>query len=439
MYLKSYSGISLFKEIFSHIELEKMCSQGNSHTLGDVFKSIVGLFALGRYNLNEINTFTTNLYFQESMDINHLLNYENLMMTMQNNLGSLEILSEEILEKYLHRFEQKTSFEFTAKDTLEIYTSSQKNDHYVHDFLAQMNANADMLPLLRLIHFFTTKCLKRFSHQGLTGEIQQINSLFTQEVKSKLDRDGYAIIESVLSVEEVANLKKLVVQIANAEVQSNSAYLYGGANKCQRIYNLLNKNEIFRDLIQKPLIIEIMEHMFARDTLHDKYVLSSWHCNIIGEGGEASILHVDSAVPEPLPEWIIRMNINYMLDDFTADNGATLCLPGSHKFLKKPKKEDQYRTDLVKMIAPKGSLAIWNGHLWHKSGENKTENSRVALLGCFAASHLREMCLEENHLQVLEPKLIHAMSPQLKRLIGVNHGIKKGALLNHENISHELN
>ena len=172
-----------------------------------------------------------------------------------------------------------------------------------------------------------------------------------------------------------------------------------------------------------------MNDLFDRDTLHDKYTLSSWHGNIIPPGGEEQKFHLDSSVPLPLPPWIIRANINFILEDYNNSNGATMCVPGSHKFLQKPTQSDEikYENKLKKMIAPKGSMVIWSGHLWHKSGENKTKNERVALLACFAASHLIEMALEENHSLVIDSSNLKYFSEDLKKLLLFSHGIKKGA------------
>ena len=80
------------------------------------------------------------------------------------------------------------------------------------------------------------------------------------------------------------------------------------------------------------------------------------------------------------------------------------------------------------MEAPKGSIVFWHGHLWHSSGSNNTQNSRIALLGCYAASFLREMSLEENHFSIISKNIKKSMSTKMKRLIGDFHGIKKGSI-----------
>lgn len=442
-YLSSYSSLLLLNGYFKLFQLDDIISQNISvsqrKNIDSLFKSIIGLFSLSKYELDGIHTFTTNRYFQESLTIEQLPSGEILKSDLDKHAQSLIKLSRDININF-EKFAQNKKLsdcdfvfihDLSEENAVDYYIKNVHEDVYIADFKTRYNLNASDdqgTQALVHIHMFTTNCLKLIGHYGLTGEISQAHSLFTEESKQFLDENGYVVIKGVLSDDEVRHLREIVKKIAKWETDQGTAYFYGGSNRLQRIYNLLNKHKDFRELIQRPIILEIMEHLFDRNTLHDKYVLASWHANIVGEGGAAQILHLDSAVQEPLPSWIIRANVNFMLNDFTERNGATLCLPGSHRFLVKPTQKDQQRNDLVPMVAPKGSLAIWNGHLWHRSGENKTKKDRIALLGCFAASHLKEMCVEEDHLQVIDKEIVNHMSPTLKRWIGVGHGIKTGAL-----------
>ena len=112
------------------------------------------------------------------------------------------------------------------------------------------------------------------------------------------------------------------------------------------------------------------------------------------------------------------------MQDYTKENGATLCLPGSHKLCKTPDRSIDYSKDLIPLEAKAGALVFWNGHLWHKSGHNQTDVDRFALLGCFAASFLREMVMEENFYCAPGEIASGSFSRPLKDLLGYDHGIK---------------
>jgi len=443
-YLKSYSSLELLNEnlkIFQLGELIKNRVEASKiKTVESLIKSIMGLFSLGVYELDNINEYTSNRYFQDSLSIDLLPLSDAIKTGIEENSNYLSGIAKEVndsIEKYvidknlqaccLIFFDEKN-----GNNILDYYQGN--NNKYISDFRNYYSlTNSDRFSHIEVealanIHLVMVNILNLIAYYGLTGEISPAESLLTDESKRFFDKNGYMVIEGVLSDDEVDKIKDIIIELAQWEQKNEAAYFYGGTESLQRVYNLLNKHDVFRELIQKPIVLEIMEYIFDRETLHDKYVMCSWHSNIIGPGGPAQILHVDSAVPEPLPSWVVRANINYMITDFTEDNGATLCIPGSHLFLTKPKAEDQLREDLAPIIAPKGSLAVWSGHLWHKSGENKTNEERIALLGGFAASHLREMSVEEDHLRIINNEVIDGMTPVLKRLIGVGAGIKKGAL-----------
>jgi ectoine hydroxylase-related dioxygenase (phytanoyl-CoA dioxygenase family) len=246
---------------------------------------------------------------------------------------------------------------------------------------------------------------------------------FTDEAKQQFQEKGYVIIEGVLSPEEVSTVRGIVMELADWERRKGTAFLYGEGNSLQRIWNLLNKHEVFRELIQQPLILEMMAHLFDNN-----YVLRSWTANIVGGGGKAGGLHIDTPLPEPIPPYILEANTMWLLDDYTETNGATMCLPGSHLLVYKPREEDQERTDLIKMLAPAGSVVLTHGSLWHKSGTNQTDRERVVLLGSFAAGYSRYLSTQEEYQLILDQEVLDQASPALKEMIGIGRGIHQGAL-----------
>lgn len=243
-----------------------------------------------------------------------------------------------------------------------------------------------------------------------------------------LDKHGYLIIPNALDLSMCDEINELTVQIAEYERDViGKGYVYG-SGKMQRIYSLISKHKKFQELLVNPIVHAVMSHMFHRQTFHEKYYLTSFHANILEQGTENQIWHIDANVPEPIPPWIIRSNSNYITQDYTIDTGATEIIPGSHLWCNKPSKLQAEAgikgVDTKYIEAPKGSLAFWHGHLWHRSGRNVTPKKRVALLGAYAASHFREVCLEENPYLNFDQNQISDMKDDLKKLLGWDHGSK---------------
>lgn len=241
-----------------------------------------------------------------------------------------------------------------------------------------------------------------------------------------LDEEGYLVVENALPLDLCERMGERLDALAHFEAGSKKGGYFYGSGRMQRIYQLLGKDELFRDLLLHPICDQVMSHMFHRATYHDKYYLTSFHGNVLQPGAEPQIWHVDANVPDPLPLWIIRANSNYVIQDYTDENGATEIVPGSHKLMRKPDKGEAEGHSLqkIKICAPKGSLVFWHGHLWHRSGANRSKANRVALLATYAASFFREVCMEENPYLYFNQNVANTLSPPLKRILGWDHGAK---------------
>jgi len=252
-----------------------------------------------------------------------------------------------------------------------------------------------------------------------------ISETFTDEAFADFDLNGYVVLRGVLSENEVANLSKTLSSISNHEVDLDKNQFHTTDPKNRRVWNLLGKSRIFDNLITSELITSAMNRVFARDTIHKKYFLSSLQGVLLQPGGVAQKMHIDTPIPEPIPPWIIKANTIWLLDSFTSDNGATEVVPGSHKSGKKPPQEVRHiEQSIVKVTAPAGSVIITHGALWHRGGENNSPNIRRVLLGSFAASFAREISTEEDSLRSIPSTVIHSLDPKLLDVLGYRHGLK---------------
>ena len=249
----------------------------------------------------------------------------------------------------------------------------------------------------------------------------------SEEVFSTLESQGVCVVNEFLDQQSLEHLKKITTIIANSEIKNGTGYLYGKKNGNQRIYNLIAKHPIFVDLISHPYMINLMDRMFDRPTLHEKFGLNSMTGHIVASGSKPIPLHIDSVVPDPIPPWMIRCIAILALDDFTSNNGATEFVQASHKLLRRPSliDADSCKPEIAECKA--GSLIIFDGAMWHHSSANTSNKSRTGLMLSYAASYFMELCGEEEHLSVIPKETIESFSPKMKQMIGYHRAIKKGA------------
>ncbi|MBT8542180.1 phytanoyl-CoA dioxygenase family protein [Polynucleobacter paneuropaeus] len=247
----------------------------------------------------------------------------------------------------------------------------------------------------------------------------------SQKFNLEFKESGYYAEEGFISQNEAAELRKAVLDYAETEKNNESAHFYGNG-KLQRVWNLPLKIKNIDKILYSPTIVTILENYFSRSTFHQKYFLSSFQSNILYSGAESSIWHRDSNIPDPHPEWPIKLNFMIPLDDINESNGATEISLGSHK--------EFYKLSQAAIASNKkhifnlkaGSLASWGGQLWHRSTGNISGKPRVVLLMMFSASYMREAAVEELYYSN-ELNVSNLCNPVLfKKFIGFDHGRRAG-------------
>lgn len=184
-------------------------------------------------------------------------------------------------------------------------------------------------------------------------------------------------------------------------------------DKSQRVWNLLNKAPDMIPLIEHPVVLPMVRSVMGQDcNLHDFQATS------IGPGTGGGAWHVDAPlgqIAEPLPEFPLTLQNVWMLDDFTADNGATRVMPRSHKLRKSPPWGSGPLDGEVTLTAPAGSVAIWLSNTWHRSGPNHTGRERRAILCNYNVSWLRGFA---DFTSTLPPGVAATLSNEARYLLG---------------------
>ena len=178
----------------------------------------------------------------------------------------------------------------------------------------------------------------------------------------------------------------------------------------QRVWNVLSRSPVFIDLVEHPVALRLL-----RSVLGWPMLLGNISGNITGPGGEAGHLHADQIfVPQPWPDNPQGANAAWCVDEFTAANGATRFVPGSHLLNRLPLDSDHRES--VPLEAPAGSLVVFDSRLWHRTGANSTSNDRrAAIFGWYTRPIYRT---QENWFLSLNPSVRQFASDDLLVLLG---------------------
>jgi ectoine hydroxylase-related dioxygenase (phytanoyl-CoA dioxygenase family) len=238
----------------------------------------------------------------------------------------------------------------------------------------------------------------------------------------EIDEAGYSVVKAVLDaasveafLEDTRRLQReLPTVVANSTtVVKGLAYpgrspVDGSDHDWVRIDNLLLHGARYESLPVHRRLLPVVEGVLGRDCL------LSW-CMTSNQlpGAVAQRLHCDDEMyPLPRPHLPLLCNALVALCEFTAENGATQVVPGSHRWAEKP--TAPFPTGESVEMAP-GDALIWNGSLWHTAGANRTSEARPALTINYCAGFLRQ---QVNQQLSIPRELVRRFDPRLRELIG---------------------
>ena len=206
------------------------------------------------------------------------------------------------------------------------------------------------------------------------------------EVASHADRirtDGYTVLERVVAPQLVEDLKQAVLRIEREHDLGLAKTSFEGF-KTLRINNLLTYDDVFWEVPLHAAVLPVVEAVLDKECL-----LSSFCSLVLGPGQEAQPIHEDTQlIPLPRPHIPITINAIWALTDFTATNGATRIVPGSHKYDHAPEYGREYETALATM--PAGSVMLFDSALWHGGGANDSDARRFAFSCAYCWGWMRQ-------------------------------------------------
>lgn len=233
--------------------------------------------------------------------------------------------------------------------------------------------------------------------------------------KADLDRYGVTRVAGALPRAELEAVKERLADQAAGEVAAGVAHRDTGYTAAatadagnQRVWNLLNKGEVFGRLATNETACTLARHMLGENML-----LFSITANIARRGGVAQKLHGDQVFAPASTPYPLIANTLWMLDDFTEANGATRVVPGTQDAGRWPGEDEDIAT--LPATGPAGTLMVWDGRLWHGTGVNQTDDPRHGLIVAYGAGFLRS---QENHTISVRPDVIEQSSPELRELMG---------------------
>ena len=201
------------------------------------------------------------------------------------------------------------------------------------------------------------------------------NETLSKRDKDKLDTDGYLPLPGILSTEEIVGIHATIEQVYAGERTGER----DGPAECSYMQN---KAPGFDLCLINPRVLAAIAYV-----LKGNIKSFGVHGRPHPPGGERQKLHVDYNGPPAQSGKYAVCNSLWMLVDFTAENGATRVIPGTHLGGQHPqdalKDPAAAHPDEVLLLGAAGTVVVFNSHVWHGTTENCSDHSRHSLTSFF--------------------------------------------------------
>jgi ectoine hydroxylase-related dioxygenase (phytanoyl-CoA dioxygenase family) len=252
----------------------------------------------------------------------------------------------------------------------------------------------------------------------------------TDDEKRQLDTDGYLVLENLMGEALLEQVRRRVDELFEQEGdQAGSEFKQEPHSR--RLANLVDKGELFEEIIHTPSVLECMEHV-----LGPRFKLSSLNVRSADpENGWAQPLHADGgALADDRGYWVC--NSVWMLDDFTVDNGATRLVPGSHRWGVTPQEvvSDLYAAHPREMLLTgrAGTVVVMNAHMWHGGTANRTAAHRRAMHVYYTRWDKPQ---QQYQKRLLRAEVQSRLSPESRRLLALDDPLNDELSSQFSNIS----
>lgn len=235
----------------------------------------------------------------------------------------------------------------------------------------------------------------------------------TQAERDQLDRDGFLFLPDILTAKQVNALNGRLAELLTEEGDKAGTEVHQEAGT-DRLSDLVNKGEVFEVCFTHPRVLAAIAHVLGNDLK-----LSSLNARAALPGQGLQALHADwgNAVS---PDDYQVCNSIWLLDDFTTENGATRVVPGSQLSGKMPKDEMTNPSDTHPneqyILAPAGTVVVFNSHTWHGGTLNRSDKPRRALHSYFTRRHQKQQL---NQKQYARPETIAHLTPGARFILDV--------------------
>ena len=207
---------------------------------------------------------------------------------------------------------------------------------------------------------------------------------------AELEAFGFTVIppEKVAPPEFLAQVKEALLRVVLDRFGSieESGDFWNESN--ENIRFILWDDPVFEKVVLLPAILGLAEYLIGSNCTLS--LCDGW---MAGPGELHTLVHCDwtDQTRRAFPPESNHVNTNYLLTDYSRENGCLGFVPGSHRWRRGPSPEEAkaWADKLHPIEAPAGSALIFGDHVWHGSFPRKVSGHRMMILSEYSRPRLQ--------------------------------------------------
>lgn len=252
------------------------------------------------------------------------------------------------------------------------------------------------------------------SNRQIVPELETLASTASiDSILELIERDGACIVADAMPQDLLTRISEEIAPFIADTAFGRDDFT---GRKTQRTGALVARSPACREAVTNEDVLSLARKFLA--PFSKKLILNTTQAINISPGEGAQDLHRDRfAWGTNLPKEIeTQLSTIWALTEFSAANGATRVVPGSHRWDWERKAQP---AEICQAVMAPGSVLLFTGSVIHSGGCNESEQKRIGLNITYCLGWLRQ---EENQYLSCPPEIAKTLSPELQDLLGYTQG-----------------
>jgi ectoine hydroxylase-related dioxygenase (phytanoyl-CoA dioxygenase family) len=235
-----------------------------------------------------------------------------------------------------------------------------------------------------------------------------------EQALAALEYNGFSIVEGVLDDAMIAETCEALYAVQGRIVAEVGEERLARAGELGVLRLMLEFEPHFFKLLELEPVLTVVDSTVSETAilhLQNGLVLPPLESD---DGPDIFQLRFHRDFPRVLNGYMMSVNTFFAIDDFTAENGGTLLVPGTHQRHGTPA-EGYLNMAAVPAECPAGSMIVFDSTLWHAAGQNRSDRDRLAINQQFTRSYVKQ---QVDYVRALGDEVVLGQKPRTQQLLG---------------------